>query len=104
MEVYGSISWCTLFTRQPEEAIQAAARGIERDPNQHWIKTNLAHGYLFTNQFEKAKVIYIQNKELDLGDGKTFAKVVLDDFRKFGERGLRHPRMVEIERLVSAKP
>jgi tetratricopeptide (TPR) repeat protein len=104
VEVYGKISWCTLFTRQPEEAIQAAARGIELDPNQHWIKTNLAHGYLFTNQFEKAKAIYTQNKKLDLGDGKTFATSVLDDFREFRESGLMHPRMVEIERLLSAKP
>jgi len=26
------------------------------------IKTNLAHGYLFDNQFDKAKTIYLKTK------------------------------------------
>ena len=33
------------------------------------INANLAHGYLFDNQFDKAKTIYLENKDAKLHDG-----------------------------------
>ena len=68
------------------------------------IKTNLAHGYLFDNQFEKAKAIYLENKDAKLRDDEqTFTEEVLDDFRQFRGAGLTHPDMEKIEALLTIK-
>jgi hypothetical protein len=66
------------------------------------IKTNLAHGYLFDNQFEKAKAIYLENKDVKLpDDGRTFSEAVLDDFKEFEEVGVTHPDMEKIKALLT---
>ena len=37
------------------------------------IKGNLAHAYLFDNQFETAKAIYLENKDAKLDEERSFA-------------------------------
>ena len=67
------------------------------------INGNLAHGYLFDNQFEKAKAIYLENKDAKLHDGRAFSQAVLDDFKEFQEAGITHPDMEWIKPLLTAK-
>jgi hypothetical protein len=67
------------------------------------IKGNLAHGYLFDNQFEKAKAIYLENKDAKLQDGRAFSQAVLDDFKDFQEAGITHPDMGKIKALLTGK-
>jgi len=67
------------------------------------INGNLAHGYLFDNQFEKAKAIYLENKDAKLHDGRAFSQAVLDDFKEFEEAGITHPDMEKIKPLLTAK-
>ena len=98
--VEGGLAWIELFARRPREAIAAASRGLEIDPNQVWIRTNLAHGYLFDNQYAKALASYTENKDVKLPDGRTFAEAVLADFKKLRAKGLDHPDMAKIEQLL----
>jgi hypothetical protein len=103
-EAYLSLSWYELFNHHPQEAIAASLKGLELNPTataKAMIKTTLAHGYLFSNQFEKAKAIYLAEKDASVGEGRTFSQAVLDDFRQFKEKGLTHPRMKEIERWLT---
>jgi hypothetical protein len=68
------------------------------------IKTNLAHGYLFDNQFDKAKAIYLENKNAKIADDKrSFSQAVLDDFKEFQEAGITHPDMEKIKALLTTK-
>ena len=67
------------------------------------IKTNLAHGYLFDNQFDKAKAIYLENKNTKLPDGRAFSQGVLDDFKEFQDAGITHPDMAKIKALLTGK-
>lgn len=97
---YGSLAWVELVARRPREAIATASRGLEIDPNRAWIRTNLAHGYLFDNQYAKALAIYTENKDVKLPDGRTFAEAVLADFKKLRAKGLDHPDMAKIEQLL----
>jgi Flp pilus assembly protein TadD len=47
-----------LFDRKPREAVAAALKALELDPNNAtMINTVLAAGYLFDGQFDKAKAI-----------------------------------------------
>ena len=68
------------------------------------IYGNLAHAYLFDNQFDKAKAIYLENKDAKLHDGRTFTQSVLDDFKELQEAGITHPDMEKIKALLITKP
>ncbi len=97
---YGNMAELELSWRRPKEAIAAAEAGLKADPAEGWIKVNLAHGYLFDGQYEKAKELYLANRAVKLNDEQTFADAVLDDFRQFREKGLSHPDMEKIEKLL----
>jgi hypothetical protein len=93
-----------LFNHNPQEAIAASLKGLEVNPTattKATIKANLAHGYLFSNQFEKTKAIYLAEKDASVGEERTFSQAILDDLRQFKEKGLTHPRMKEIDGLFT---
>ena len=102
---YIDLGTCQLYNRKPREAIAASLKALELTPeNAVLIKTNLAHGYLFDNQFEKAKAIYLENKDAKFRDsGQTFSEEVLDDFKQFRDAGITHPDMEKIEALLTAE-
>jgi tetratricopeptide (TPR) repeat protein len=101
---YLDLGTCQLYNRKPRKAIAASLKGLELSPdNAVLIKTNLAHGYLFDNQFEKAKAIYLENKDAKLRDEQqTFSEEVLDDFKQFRDAGITHPDMEKIEALLTS--
>src|SRR5206468_3498614 len=90
---YLSLARYQLFNRKPREAIAASLEALKLSPDKAVIiKTKLAHGYLFDNQFNKAKAIYLENKNAKLrGSEQTFSQVVLDDFKQFQDAGITHP-------------
>ena len=55
----------------------------------------LPGGYLFDNRFDKAKAIYLENKD--------YKQSVLDDFKEFQEAGIKHPDMQKIKALLTTK-
>ena len=104
-ECYLSLGWYQLFNRKPREAIAASLKALELSPDDAvMIKTNLAHGYLFDNQFDKAKTIYLENKNAKLRDGKrTFSQGALADFKEFQDAGFTHPDMEKIKALLTSE-
>jgi tetratricopeptide (TPR) repeat protein len=99
---YSSLGWYQLFNRKPRESIAASLKALELSPHDAvMIKGNLAHGYLFDNQFEKAKALYLENKDAKLHDGRAFRQAVLDDFKEFQEAGVTPPEMEKIKALLT---
>ena len=103
-DYYLSLGWCQLFNRKPREAIVESLKALELAPgNAVVINGNLAHAYLLDNQFDKAKAIYLENKDATLHDGRAFSQSVLDDFKEFQEAGITHPDMEKIKALFAGK-
>jgi uncharacterized protein YecT (DUF1311 family)/sugar lactone lactonase YvrE/tetratricopeptide (TPR) repeat protein len=104
-DYYLSLAWYHLFDRKPREAIAASLKALEFSPhNAAMIKVTLAHGYLFDNQFDKAKAIYLENKNAKLrNDERTFRQDVLDDFKELEEAGVTHPDMEKIKALLTSE-
>src|SRR5262245_16927673 len=102
---YLNLGSCQLFGRRPYDAIATSLKALELSPeNAVLIKTNLADGYLFDNQFEKAKAIYLENKDKNLPDGSGFTQEVLDDFRQLEKAGITHPDVEKIKALLTSTP
>ncbi|HEX3620371.1 MAG TPA: tetratricopeptide repeat protein, partial [Candidatus Udaeobacter sp.] len=102
---YLDLGWYQLFNRKPREAIAASLKALELSPDDAvMIKTNLAHGYLFDNQFDRAKTIYLENKNAKLRDGKrTFSQAALDDFKELQDAGITCPDIEKIKALLTSK-
>jgi tetratricopeptide (TPR) repeat protein len=98
-----NLSWYELFNRKPRESIAASLKALKLSPDDAVaIKGNLAHGYLFDNQFGKAKAVYLENRNAKLRDGRTFIQSVLDDFKEFQEAGITHSNMEKIKALLTS--
>jgi sugar lactone lactonase YvrE len=104
-DYYLSLAWYHLFDRDPREAIAASLKALELSPhNAAMIKVTLAHSYLFDNQFDKAKAVYLENKNARLRDDeRTFRQAVLDDFKELEEAGITHPDMEKIKALLTTQ-
>ena len=104
-DYYLSLAWYHLFDQNPHEAIAASLKALEFSPhNAAMIKVTLAHSYLFDNQFDKAKAIYLENKNAKLRDDeRTFSQAVLDDFKELEEAGVTHPDMEKIKALLASE-
>jgi tetratricopeptide (TPR) repeat protein len=104
-DYYLSLAWYHLFDRKPREAIAASLKALELSPhNAAMIKVTLAHSYLFDNQFDKAKAIYLENKNAKLRDDeRTFSQAVLDDFKELQDLGITHPDMEKIKALLTSE-
>jgi tetratricopeptide (TPR) repeat protein len=102
-DYYLSLARYQLFNRKPREAIAASLKALKLSPDEAVIiKTKLADGYLFDNQFNKAKAIYLENKDAKLRDSeRTFRQVVLDDFKELQDAGVTHPDMEKIKALLT---
>lgn len=104
-DYYLSLAWYNLFDRNPREAIAASLKALELSPhNAAMINVTLAHSYLFDNQFDKAKAIYLENKNAKLRDDeRTFSQAVLDDFKELQNAGITHPDMEKIKALLTSE-
>jgi tetratricopeptide (TPR) repeat protein len=100
---YVDLGWYQLFNRKPRDATTACLKALKLSPEDAvLIKTNLAHSYLFSNQFAKAKALYLENKDAKIADDKrSFSQAVLDDFKEFREAGITHPDMEKIQALFA---
>ncbi|EGV28128.1 hypothetical protein ThidrDRAFT_4029, partial [Thiorhodococcus drewsii AZ1] len=95
----GTQSYCLLLDRQFQAAITAAEEALTLNPGLLWVVTNQAHGYLLTEQFDRAQAIYQNHATEMVREGQTFAQVVLDDFDALREQGIDHPMMEDIADL-----
>ena len=95
------VAWVELLCRDPASAVSVSERGLAADRAFLVLNTNIAHGYLFENRFEDARNLYLKYKDVRVNNGRTFAEIVLDDFKEFEKRGLRHPDIAKIAKLMA---
>jgi tetratricopeptide (TPR) repeat protein len=80
-----SFGWHLLETKRFDEAIMYLNRGIELSPNDINARGNLAHCYLFKNEYDKAVQLYkayLAQKPTDEASLKMMIKQDFDFFRK----------------------
>jgi len=95
-----SLAWENLLNKNFPKALEILERGIplikESDEVFPYLLTNLAHAYLFNNQFDKAHKIYLENLSLKLNE-KPWKVAILEDFEDFGKRGIQNADMEKIK-------
>ena len=97
---YGNLAWYHLFNKQFAEAEHAAAAGLEIDPSQEWIHTNLALGLLFQGKWEEAIKIYSTFKREAYDNQRTWVEVFLQDLDALEEAGIQHPDVAKVRAFL----
>ena len=87
-----------LYSGRPGDALIAAQRGLEREPNSVMHRINLAHALLFTGKLDSAKAEYkaIESR-ISPGEHVSGAAIVLNDFALMREAGMVCDGMDEVE-------
>jgi len=82
--MYGSLSWYYLFTKEHKLSEQAAYKTLEIDSTFTFVKTNLGHALLFQGKTAEAEKIY---GEL-INESELYTAALLDDFDQFERAGI----------------
>jgi hypothetical protein len=59
---------------------------------------------MFLGRAEEARAAYLENKGKEVAGQGVWDEVVLKEFAEFEKRGLTHPQMAEIRRLLAPVP
>jgi tetratricopeptide (TPR) repeat protein len=85
-EIMG-ISRHLLETKQYDKAINFLNRGLVLEPGNLPVTLNLAHTYLFKNEYEKAIKLYKENLNKEVSPGSPVKDFLKEDFVYFKKTG-----------------
>ncbi len=97
---YGNMSFYLLFVKRFSEVESFVKKGLDIDSSQIWMKTNLAHAYLFLDRYDEAIKLYQELKN-QLYNNKTLGAAIIEDFEVLEKAGIYHQKIPEIKRMLN---
>lgn len=98
--IFSSVGYRLILQGEFNVSKEIFEYGRTQHPNDLYIQGNLAHCYLFLNEFEKAKMIYTEHQYKSLGNS-TWKEMVKKDFEEMKAKGISHSDMAKIESLLN---
>ena len=83
---YNELYLTCFHAKMYKESAEAAERVLELAPSRNWVRPNLGHSYLLTDNWPKAKAIYEEylKNEFDPAEAKATLLKDWDDLEKAG--------------------
>ena len=100
VEDYNTIGNSYIMTKQYGKAIKFLKEGEKLDNSELLVKLNLAHAYLFNNDFKSAKSIYKKYQSQNVTDSLSWIQKVKQDFDVFQKAGLPKDDFDRVLRLL----
>jgi Leucine-rich repeat (LRR) protein len=91
-----NITFKLLFEKKFKVSLEAGLLALQFDAINANLYTNLPLAYLFNNQFEKAKAIYLAYKNKMYNEEQSYKMVFLNDFDDLESKGITHPDIAKI--------
>jgi CubicO group peptidase (beta-lactamase class C family) len=76
-----------LENREIDKAINFLNRGLALEPNNIVVSVNLAHSYLFSNEYDKAIKLYSENISKNIAEGYSVKDDIKQSFISFKKKG-----------------
>lgn len=99
---YGTLAWYQLLDKQFTAAERSARAGLEKDPDEEWINTNLALALLYQGKWEEALPVYKRLKDKPYDKG-TYRDTFLEDLNLLEKEGITHPDVMKARELLKNK-
>jgi WD40 repeat protein/Flp pilus assembly protein TadD len=82
---YAWQSWYLLHTKEFQRALDATQKAIEFNPEVDWVHRMEALSYVYLDNFEEARKIYMQwnHKDYSYNEGETFRDQFISDIKYF---------------------
>lgn len=102
MRTYLALGAFQLLNRQPQETIRTCrlAGGIE--PAGADFNALLVLGCLFADQYDQARSVLLDHKDLKVSPWQTFPQAVLENLRRLRAKGLTQLDMAQVEQRLAA--
>ena len=105
---YLNISWYCLLDKQYKKAITYGEEGLKlakNNKNKMWLYTNIAHGYLLNNEYNKALNIYTRykGKKIYENSNKLWNDIIIEDIKYLKEGNITSPYFNVIEKIMKDK-
>lgn len=84
---FNTLGYAYLMTKQYSKAIKSLKSGEKLDDSELLIQMNLAHAYLFDNDYKAAKTIYKKYQFQNVTDSLSWTDKVKQDFETFKQSG-----------------
>ncbi len=81
--MFGDIAWYLFEVKKYNESIVYFKRGLELYPNTPDLLMNMAHVYLYSNEYDKAMAIYKAHIKDTISPGNTWEKQMQSDLQYF---------------------
>lgn len=93
-------SWNALFVNKPKEAIIAANKSLDFESKKTLVITNLVLGYVLSDQWDKAKSVYLEWKDKSFYPGNKISnESFLKDLIDLEKAGVHHPDFEKVRKL-----
>ncbi|AUP81229.1 tetratricopeptide repeat protein [Flavivirga eckloniae] len=97
---YGNLSWYALLTKDFKLSENSAKEGLNMDPSQKWINTNLALSLILQDKYESGREIYLRLKDKPYRKA-NYSKTFLEDITTLQKAGITHPDFKKIVKLLN---
>jgi tetratricopeptide (TPR) repeat protein len=102
MRAYLALGAFQLLNRQPQETIRTCQLAHRLDPARADFNALLVLGCLFADQYDEARSVLLEYKDLKVSPWQTFPEAVLEDLRRLREKGLTALDMARVEQRLAA--
>jgi CubicO group peptidase (beta-lactamase class C family) len=86
-EVFGDIAWYLFEAKKYDESIAYYQRGVQLYPGNLFLLSNMAHVYLYKNDYNSAIAIYKAHLKEMIEPGLSWEKMMQDDLTWFKRNG-----------------
>ena len=99
--LYFNLSYYALFVGEYTRAIESAQKTLILNPLSVKVETNLALGYLLSDQYDKAEVIYRKwkGKKFGAGDAENADTIFLNDIAELESFGIQHVDFQKVKEM-----
>jgi hypothetical protein len=98
---YNEIGLNYILTKQYGKAIKFLKEGEKLDGTELLVKLNLAHAYLFNNEYGYAKTIYKEYRSQNLTSNLSWTQKTKQDFALFEKAGLPSGDFEKVLKLIN---
>jgi hypothetical protein len=102
MQAYLALGAFQLLNSQPQETIRTCQLARRLEPARADFNALLVLGYLFADQYDQARSVSLEYKDLKVSPWQTFRDAILEDLRRLREKGLTHLDMAQAGQRLAA--
>lgn len=99
-QYYSNLAWNLILTKQYTQALKYLEKGIKLDAHDLYLQGNLAHVYLLSNEYDKAKAIYEKHANENVGFNYSWPEMIKNDLKTLEDNGIKHDDFKKVRKLL----